>query len=193
MKLQLQAELRQTTTRSAIRKLREEKKVPGVVYGKMTEPVSIALDEKALLKALHYPNALIELEVPGLNKLAVIHAVDRDPIHHRILAVDLHQIQLNERVKVHVRIEPIPDPDGKMIPYQMFLHEIHVDCLPGQIPEAIALDLTPIREGKAIFVKDLDIPEGVHVLTRADEVIAAPFHTISEAEPSAETAAEAAE
>ncbi|WP_028548003.1 50S ribosomal protein L25 [Paenibacillus sp. UNC451MF] len=193
MILKLQAELRSKSNGSAKRKLRQEKKVPAVVYGKMTKPVSIALEEKSLQKALHNPNALIELEAPGLKKLVVIHSVDRDPIHRGILAVDLHQINLKERIKVHVRIEPIPDPDGKMIPYQMFLHEIHVDCLPEQIPEAIALDLTPVREGRAIFVKDLDIPEGVHVLTRSDEVIAAPFHTIYEAEAVAEPAVAAAE
>ncbi|WP_282936844.1 50S ribosomal protein L25 [Paenibacillus sp. RC67] len=193
MILKLQAELRTKSNGSAIRKLRQENKVPAVVYGKMTEPVSIALEEKSLQMALRNPNALIELEAPVFKKLVVIHAVDRDPIHHGILAVDLHQINLNERIKVHVRIEPIPDPDGKMIPYQMFLHEIHIDCLPDQIPESIALDLTPVREGKAIFVKDLHIPEGVHVLTRSDEVIAAPFHTMYEPEIATEPLVEAAE
>lgn len=193
MILKLQAELRSKSTGSAKRKLRQEHKVPAVVYGKKTEPVSIAVEEKSLQRALRHSNALIELEAPGFKKLVLIHAVDREPFHHGILAVDFHQIQLNERIKAHVHIEPIPDPDGKMITYQMFLHEIVVDCLPDQIPDAIALDLAPVREGKAIFVKDLSVPEGVHVLTRSDEVIAAPFHSKLEAEAVPEPVAEAAE
>ncbi|MEW9699438.1 50S ribosomal protein L25 [Paenibacillus sp. SI8] len=176
-KMNLQAEIRTDFNGSAIRHLRKDRKVPAVVYGKMTSPIPIALDEKDVQKVLRNPNALIELESHGaFKKLVVLQAVQRNSFHDQILAVDFHQVDLHERVKAHIRIEPVAAPDGKMIPYQMFLHEIQVDCLPDQIPESIPLDLIPVRDGNAIIVKDLSIPEGVNVHTRADEVVAAPFH-----------------
>jgi large subunit ribosomal protein L25 len=192
--MKLQAEVRNAFTSSAIRKVREENKVPAVVYGKKTAPVSLALDHKAVVKALHNPNALIELEVTGQSKqLVLIHAVQRDPLNRHILAIDLHQVDLEHRVKAHIHIEPIPDPDGKNVPYQMFLHEIYVDCLPNHIPASIPMDLTALHDGKAILVKDLPIPEEVHLLTRSDEVVASPFHAVNETEVESAEAVEAAE
>lgn len=106
---------------------RKAKKVPATVYGNNLKPLSIALDRKDVLMALHHPNALFELEVAGQPARCVV------------------------------------------------LHEIPVDCLPDRIPASLALDLTPVRHGKAILVRDLTIPAGVHVLTHPDEVVVSPF------------------
>lgn len=186
MSMKLKAEIRNTFTRSATRQLRLARKVPAVVYGKKTEPLSIALEQNEVLKALQHPNALLELEVSGLKPQRVLlHAVQRDPLDQSIQAADFHQVDLAERIKTHIHIVPLPDTDGKTTPYQMFLHELHVDCLPDQIPSSVELDLSPVRQGKAILVRDLPIPEGVHVLTQPDEVVASPFF------PAGDAAAEA--
>lgn len=186
MSMKLKAEIRNTFTRSATRQLRLARKVPAVVYGKKTAPLPLALDQKEVLKALQHPNELIELDIPGrMLERVILHSVQRDPIDQTVQAVDFHQVDLLERVRMHVHIMPLPDPEGKSFPYQMFLHELHIDCLPGQIPASIELDLSPVRQGKAILVRDLPVPEGVHVMTHQDEVVAAPFFPAGESSAAA--------
>lgn len=174
----LKAEPRNLFTGSSKNRLRKENKVPGVVYGKHMEPLPIALSLKEIERALKHPNAVIDLEVPGSASCRVVlHDVQRDSIDHSIRSVDLHRVELNERIRANVRIAPLPDPEGKQILYQMFLHELHIECLPDQLPPAIELDLSPVKAGKSILVEDLPIPAGIHVLNRSDEVVVAPIHT----------------
>ncbi|WP_276354356.1 50S ribosomal protein L25 [Cohnella caldifontis] len=182
MSMNLKAEVRSAFTRSAVRELRLAKKVPAVVYGKAAEPLAIALERKDALRAIQHPNALLQLEIPGQPpRQVVLHAVERHPLDRSVLAVDFHQVNAKEKIKAFVHIVPLPDPEGKTIPYQMFLHELHVESLPDRIPASIELDLAPVRGGKPILVQDLPVPKDVHVLNRPDEVVAAPFHPAASA------------
>ncbi|WP_438445962.1 50S ribosomal protein L25 [Gorillibacterium sp. sgz5001074] len=176
MTMTLKAEIRSSFTRSATRQLRLSRKVPAVIYGKTMDPLPIALDQKEVQLALQHPNALLALDMPGYAfRSVVVHDVQRDPLDHTIRAVDLHLVDLTERVRAHVPLTPLPDPEGKIIPYQMFLHELLVEGLPDRIPEAVPLDLAPVRQSRAVLVRDLPVPADLHVLTHPDEVVAAPF------------------
>lgn len=176
MSLKLQAEIRTTRTRSAVRQLRQAGKVPAVVYGKRTEPLSLTLDKKAVLQALKQPSAWLELELPEQPlRRVVIQEVQRNPVNQSVEAIDFHQVDLAEPIKTHVPIVPIPAPDGKPVPCQIQLHELHVQGLPDQIPSGIGLDLSLLRQGHPVHVKELPVPDGLRVLNRPDEVVASPI------------------
>lgn len=178
MFVKLQAETRSDFSKSATHQLRRSGKVPAVVYGKKTESVALTVDEKQLQQILRdRPNALIDLTVPGqFRKTAVIQEVQRDSFTKKVLAVSFHQVDMNEPIKVTVHLDLRLEPQDKDLKVQMFLHELEIQCLPDQIPVSLPVDPEPLRRGKSVHVKDVQLPPGVKALNPPEEVIAALLH-----------------
>lgn len=173
----IKAEARTGTTKSALKELRAQGKIPGVVYGKKLNPgASISIDAKELIALLRgNPHAVIEMDVPQSGKLPVmVTDVQRDKINRNLLHIDFHQINMDEKVKTLVRLEPegdsIGEREGGML--QVQLHELEIRCLPNEIPAAIPFDVTSLTFGDSIFVKDLQIPPGIEVKSDPNEMVA---------------------
>ena len=178
MTITMQAQQRTNTTKGKLHQLRKGGKVPGIVYGKGLQASSvIALDEKEVLHLLRsHPNAVIDLQIPdsGRQPVMITH-VQRDSLSRKLMHVDLHQINMNEQIKAHVRIEVTGDSagvrEGGVL--SVSLHEIEIQCLPGDIPEAIEADISSLAIGENVTVGDLKLPDKVQVLTDAGQTVAA--------------------
>jgi len=196
----IKAEARTGTTKSALKELRAQGKIPGVVYGKKLNPgTSISIDAKELIALLRgNPRAVIEMDVPQSGKMPVmVTDVQRDKINRDLLHIDFHQINMDEKVKTLIRLEPTGDSagerEGGML--QIQLHELEIRCLPNEIPAAITFDVTPLTFGDSLFVRDLQIPPGIEVKSDPNEMVAtilAPQKEIS-AEEKADAEVEEAE
>ncbi len=164
-------ELREKVGKGVARKLRAQGRVPGVVYGKGVEPVVVSVDAKELAGAIVGEggrNNLITLQGGGsLNGNTVIVAdLQRAALKGEYISVDLHQINLDEKVRVHVPIAVVGTAagvkDGGML--EVLMHSLDLECLPAQIPGQVEVDVTDLHVGHTIHVGDLALPTGVKAL-----------------------------
>ncbi len=173
MFVKLQAEPRSTFTKSAKSELRKAGRVPAVVYGKKFSGTPITVNEKEVQQILSTrPNTLIELEVQGeFRDTAVIREIQRDSFNRRILSLAFHQVTRNEPVRVSVPLELMVTPEDKELEVQFLHYELEVHCLPDQIPAVLQVDPEPLRQGRALLVEDIQLPEGVKTLLPPEEVV----------------------
>ena len=191
---------RACSTKGELRLLRQEGKVPGVIYGKqLGTPVPIMVELKELEALLRtQPNAVLDMDIASIGKhSAMVSEVQRDSLSRQLLHVDFRQINMNETVKTQVRFELEGEAGGVKEGgiLQMVLHDIEVQCLPTNIPESIVVDISALAVGESVLVRDLIMPQGVEVKSDPELVvltILAPQKELSE-EAEAELNEETAE
>lgn len=176
MSTALQAQERTTMTKSALRHLRQQGKVPGVVYGKeLASPVAVAIDSKELATLLRTnPHSILEMTVPGRGSQPVLLTdIQRDTLSGQVLHVDFHQVNLNEKIQAEVRLEfqgkSAGEAEGGML--QIVLHELEVECVAKDLPASIPVDISALGFGDHLTVADLKLPEGVKAAVEPDAVI----------------------
>ncbi len=174
----LNIELRDKTGKGICRRLRNKGMVPAVVYGKGIDPVAVAVSHKELGLAIAGEggrNHLITLK--GDNSLdgnvVIVSDLLKDCLKGTLLHVDLHKINLEEKVKVSVADSLAGTAagvkEGGMLDFVM--HAIEVECLPTQIPEHLDVDVTNLKIGESLHVGDLKLPAGIKVLDDAKATV----------------------
>jgi len=168
---ELTVELRSKTGKGISRRLRAQGLIPGVVYGKGMEAVPVSVNPRELNAAIAGEggqNNLLTLKGgEGLDGNVVIVAdLLRDPLKRKAMHVDLHKINLTEKIKVEVPINLVGTAAGVIAGglLDFAKHVLEVECLPTQIPEHIDVDVTELTINHSIHVGDLVIPDGVKVL-----------------------------
>jgi len=176
----LEAQKRDITGKAPIRKSRSDGFVPGVLYGKKTETLSITIALPALVKAIAQGaahkiiNLKIDTEPKGGEKLCVIHEIQRDTFGQKILHVDLHHISMDEKITSTVPIEtqgsPVGLKEGGVLEHVLW--EVEVEALPLNLPEKLIADVSSLGIHQSIHIKNLTLPEGVEILNDPEEIIA---------------------
>lgn len=183
---------------SEARRLRAAGKVPGVLYGHGIDPIDVAVGSRELRAALTSEsglNALISLDVGGKNHLAMARQLQRHPVRRSIDHVDFVVVRRDEVVSVEVPIHLIGEAleveraDGLV---EQNLHSLLVEAKPGDIPNAIEVDISELTIGEAIRVSDLKLPAGATTEVDPEEVVVAGQATRMGAETDAEEEAAAA-
>lgn len=187
----LKAIARETTTKSALKEMRAQGQIPGVVYGKNRSSAAIQVSMKDLFNLLKSNSpAVIQLELPGGGKEPVmINHVQKDPLKGNVLHVDFHQIQMNEPVRAVVSVELIGEPvgvkEGGVLQVQYY--ELEIRCLPNLIPDSLKADISNLEIGGSFRIADLALSDDFEVRLDQDEVI------VSVLAPQKEVVDEAAE
>jgi len=167
----LNVELRDGTGKGKCRQLRSKGLIPGVVYGKGMETMPVTVNPKELAVAIAGEggqNRLITLKGGGAldGNVIIVAELLKDPLKGFLRHVDLHKIDLAEKVRVEVAISlvgtPIGVKEGGLLDFAM--HAVEVECLPNLIPGHIDVDVTDLTIGHSIHVGDLKLPAGVKVL-----------------------------
>ena len=170
-KQMLNVELREQTGKGISRRLRAAGRIPAIVYGKGMESVAVSLGQRDLSEAIAGEggrNHILTLNCEGeLNgKTVIVAALLRDSLKGTPRHVDLHSINLADKVKVHVKVLLVGTAAGAkaggMVDFSM--HEIEVECLPGHIPEHINVDITELTIGHSVHVGDIVAPVGLTIL-----------------------------
>ena len=184
---------------SESRRLRRAGKVPGVLYGHGIEPIDVAVGSRELRAALTSDsglNALISLDVEGKKHLAMARQLQRHPTRRSIDHVDFVIVRRDEVITAEVPVHLIGEAqeveraDG-MVEQGMFTLEVHAK--PGDIPNAIEVDISGLTIGEAIRVADLTLPSGVTTEVDPEEPVVTGTTTRMAAETEAEEEAAAAE
>jgi large subunit ribosomal protein L25 len=174
--LKLEATKRDGAGKGVARKLRAAGRVPAVLYGHGMAPVSIAIDSKELFHALHGSagaNVLVDLVVDGKQHLALPREIQRDHVRGRYLHVDFLAVRRDEKVAVEVPIRVVGESPGVKAGgvLEHHLWDLHVECLPGDVPDGIDADVSSLQVGDSLRVGDIPLPKGVTVLTPAEESV----------------------
>lgn len=168
---QLNVELREKTGKGISRQLRIAGRIPGIVYGKGFKSTAISVEQRELLKSITgdgEQNALITLKGAGdLNDAVVIvAALLLDPIKGTPRHIDLHKVNMDEKVRVEVKIKLKGTAkgvkDGGML--EFVKHTVELECLPALIPAHIDVDVTALTIGHSIHVSELLLPANVRLL-----------------------------
>src|SRR6056297_312825 len=173
----IEAELRTETGKGAARKIRRNGLIPGVVYGRGNDPRSIKVDPLDIEKLL-LSNAIFDLTFVGEDgkedeETVIIKDYQKDVIKQDLLHVDFQFISMDEKITVsvpmHLEGEAAGVRDGGVL--QQLLREIEIDVLPAEIPEEITIDISELEVVESLSVVDLELPEGIDLVTDSDEVI----------------------
>jgi large subunit ribosomal protein L25 len=204
MEATLEATPRDTFGKNEARRTRREGKVPAVVYGATTdtsgrEALAIAVDPKALSRILHSDsgaNTLIELRLPGTKAARVlVKDYQLDPVTHQVLHADFYRVAMDRAIRVTIPVVVKGEPRGVKQQggvLEFVRREIEIECLPGDIPENVEVDVSELMVHQGVRVRELRIDPKWKAVSDPDMML---VHVIlpkaEEAAPTAEVAAAA--
>src|SRR6266568_4849597 len=196
----LAASPRTTTGKGAARQARFQGKVPAVIYGHGREAQPLEVEAKALEKALtgvEPASTIIELAVDGKKVRTLIREIQRHPLRPDIIHVDFFEIHAEEKVRLKVPVHLVGNPDGVRNAggvLDQVTREVEIEVLPEHIPDRVELDVTALKIGDSLHVRDLRISNAT-ILTQDDLTIATvvPPRAEEVVAPAPEAVAEVAE
>jgi large subunit ribosomal protein L25 len=168
----LQATLRNTTGNGPARQLRRSGKTPGILYGRETAPVSLAVDThdfEQIINKYNINQVLIKLDVTDgsfpqssvMIKELQVHPLTRDPLH-----VDFYVIDMKRKITVSIPVvttgKAAGVEEGGIL--QVVRRELDVNCLPGMIPEHIQIDISHLQIGDAVHIGEIELEGDVEFL-----------------------------
>lgn len=185
----IEVQPREKTGKNANRKARAASKIPAVVYGGGKESVSIEIDRKTFLETMRgrgeEKNPLFLLKLGDKERHAMIREIQTDPLSRQVIHIDFQRVLMDQKVRVTVPIELVGTAygvktEGGMLDFVN--REIHVECLPGDIPKHIEHDVSELRMGQHLEAKDLKLPQGLTLLDEPERVIASLGHARTDAD-----------
>src|SRR4051812_5767901 len=191
----LKASRRDTSGKGAARQLRSAGRVPAILYGHGDRTESLAIDAHELELLLHHvnpENTLIGLDIDGGARADVlIREIQRHAYRPEVLHVDFLLVHGDEVLKLDIPVRLTGTPVGVLDEggvLDQVLYELHVECLPGNIPEAAEVDISGLHVGESVRVGDVSMPD-VTILMDGDLAIASVLQPrVQEEEPAAEGA-----
>ncbi len=202
MESTLQAVKRDGRGKNEARRLRASGRIPAVVYGAEKDTaVEISVDPKMLLRILHSEsgvNSLIALQLDGAPETRVlVKEYQVDPVQHKLLHADFYQLAMDKKLTLTVPI--VLKGEARGVKQQGgivdFVHrEIEIECLPADIPENVAIDVSELMLNQGIRVRDLAAAEGAKwsPVSEADMMIVHVVPLKAEEEPAVAEVAAAA-
>ena len=160
----------------ASRRLRNSGKTPGIVYGANSEPQLVELDHNALWHALKkeaFHSSILDLEVAGKSQAVLLRDVQYHPFRQIVLHVDFQRVDANKKLHTKVPVHfmnqetnPAVKLGGAVISH--VVTEVEIECLPGDLPEFVELDLAKIEAGQSLHAKDIALPKGVSLTAHVE-------------------------
>lgn len=164
--ISLECNKRSETGTAACGRLRRDGRLPAVVYGLKEDTASVSVDLDAFEKILHAGSRMVTLDVEGKEEPVLISAVQHDALGDRLVHVDFTRIDLKEKVELAIPIETVGVAKGTQAGGMMDLvmHELHISCLPTNIPDNVTVRVTDLEIGDHVTVADLELPDGIEAL-----------------------------
>ena len=186
----------------ASRRLRNSGKTPGIVYGGPSAPQLIELDHNALWHALKkeaFHASILDMEFNGSTSKVLLRDYQMHPFKQLVLHIDFQRVEANTVLHMKVPLHYSGEENSPAVKNDKCLinhvvNEIEVACLPADLPEFIAVDLSKLESGKSLHLNDVALPKGVKALVHGkpnpvlvsvtvpvEEEIAAPAAAAAEA------------
>jgi large subunit ribosomal protein L25 len=196
IKFELTAEFRDEQGKGASRRLRRSGGVPAILYGGKRDPRTLTLNHTKLQLALEnerFYSSIINLKVGDQTQPAILRDVQRHPWKNQVVHVDMQRVYEDEPIRLQVPLHfsggevcPGVKSEGGMVSH--LRNELEIQCLPKDLPEFIAVDISALHLNESLHLSQLQLPTGVTVVPlkgldpaivavhamRAEEVEAAP-------------------
>ena len=198
--LVVEAEVRDSFGKNASRRLRVQGRIPGVVYGQGLQTIAVMVDPKELRSILHSEsgqNTIFKLSIDGDSRDVLIKDYQLDPVLGGMVHADFQAITMDRVMLFEVPVEVVGTPEGVKEGgvLDLVLREVRVECLPGNVPDRIHVDVADLEIGDSIRVERLQVdtskvtvvsePEFVVVTVVPPHVEKAP-EVVAEEEPELE-------
>src|ERR1700678_4557866 len=175
----LEAEPRVAGTKNHARRVRREGRIPAVVYGAGKDAKPVSVDPRHVLRILRSDsghNTIFDLALNGGESTkAMIVDWQYEPIKGHLLHIDLKRIAMDKalRVSVPIVLQGVPagvKTEGGIL--EQILREVEIECLPGDIPGHIDVDVSELTFGKVLRVEDLPHNEKLKFISDANQPVA---------------------
>jgi large subunit ribosomal protein L25 len=165
--------------KNAARRVRVAGKIPAVVYGAGQDAIAVTVDPKVIIKILHSEsghNTIFDLNIEG-GKATKAMIVDwqNEPIKGKLLHIDLKRIAMDKAMRVSVPVQLVGVPVGVKTQggiLEHVLREVEIECLPGDIPDHIDLDVSGLELHGVIHISDLPHSGKLKYLGEEDATVA---------------------
>ena len=184
-RVNLETQLREETGKQLVKRLRGEGFIPAIVYKGGKDNMNLKVSEREFVKIISTKagaNVIINLRIadkkvspkPAKDKTVMIKEIQREPVKGKILHIDFNEISLTETLKVKVPIMSKGEAvgvkqEGGVLQHIMW--EADVECLPTNIPDKIEVDVTNLKIGGTLSIKDILPPEGVKILGDPESIV----------------------
>ena len=167
----IKASSRKDEGKGASRRLRHAARIPAIVYGGQSAPKSIQLEhEKTWIASQSewFYSSILSLDIDGSVERVLLRDMQRHPFKQQIMHLDFQRVNENEALRgavpLHfVNVEKSPAGKAADVVVTHELNEIHVSCLPKDLPEFIEVDLSGLNAGDTIHLSQVALPKGVEV------------------------------
>jgi large subunit ribosomal protein L25 len=180
--LTINATARDGVGKGPTRRLRAQGMIPAAVYGEGGDAVTVAVSAKDIANILRSGtghNTIFKLTLPnaaGEPDNVIIKDYQVDPVRGRLLHADLLRLSMTTLTRVSVSVETIGEPPGVKSEggiLELQLRELEVECLPGDIPQALTVDVSNLQIGDHVTVSDLVYDrDKVKVLADESQIVA---------------------
>lgn len=173
---------------SVARRLRADGHIPGVLYGRGMEPITVTVERREFRMALSGPagvNTILDLQVGGHSYPAVVKELQRHPIKRTVNHIDFLQVSMDEAIVVHIPLrlhgeaKAVAAAGGLVDPS---VDTIEVSCKPADVPNEFLIDITDMQPDTVIRLSDLPMPQGVVALGDPDMPVVTVLTTAAEIE-----------
>jgi len=173
-KVVVEAKERKTINKRSRNILRNEGRVPGVLYGSRLEPIPIDVT-RAVIHPLVFTakTHLLSLKLDGHEEYdCIIKDVQFDPVSDEVVHFDLIRLTRDEKIQLEVPIRLLGSAvgvkEGGLL--QESMHKLNVECLPKNIPQSLEIDVTELNIGDTIHVADLNF-EHITIINPEDTIV----------------------
>ena len=162
----LTAEVREGVGKEKAKKLRSKGLIPAIFYGPRSQTIPLVIDSKELAKALQTEageNVLIDLDIrkgaQSDRKVVMLKDIQIDPLQRITLHTDFYEVTMDEMVIVEVPVHLVGKPEGTKVGgiLDQVRRVIQIQCLPGDIPKSIDIDVSLLKIGDSIHVQDIQV------------------------------------
>lgn len=199
----LDVETRKELGRAEVKHLREKGFTPAVIYAQGKDSLPIKISTHQLISTVHQhrlESMVVNLKLKGDSKgkgrSCLIKEMQHDPVTGDIIHLDFNEISLTEEIKVNVPVVAKGEPVGVKLEggsLEHILWEVEIECLPTNIPKDIEVDVSQLKIGDAIHIKDIAFPANIKVLSDPNAVVLSVASPMKEEAPPVEEALEGEE
>jgi large subunit ribosomal protein L25 len=165
------AEYREDQGKGASRRLRNEGKVPAIIYGAGRPPRALSFDHNKVLKQLEsesFYSSILNIKVGDKSQAAILKDLQRHPAKHKIMHIDFQRVVEDEEIRMNVPIHfkgediaPGVKLSGGTVAHLM--SDVEVVCLPKYLPEYLEIDVSAMQLDDMLHLSDIKLPEGVEI------------------------------
>ncbi|MFI9464231.1 50S ribosomal protein L25/general stress protein Ctc [Streptomyces xiamenensis] len=169
--VKIAAEVREEFGKGASRRIRQQDKVPAVIYGHGGDPVHVTLPGHATMLALKNSNVLITLDIAGREELVIPKAVQRDALKGFLVHLDLLVVKKGEKVTVEVPLVTEGDlaPGAGLLEH--VLSALPVEAEATDIPQSLTVSVQGLNTGDSVLAKDVQLPQGTSLAVDGEDIV----------------------